>query len=35
MKHLGLFDNEEDAAKAYNEHAKQYFKEFAKINDDV
>lgn len=31
--HLGSFDSEEKAAKAYNEAALKYFKEFAKIND--
>ncbi len=33
LKHLGLFENEEDAAQAYNEAAKQYFQEYAKLND--
>ncbi len=32
-KHLGYFENEDDAARAYNEAAKQYFKEYAKLND--
>ncbi len=32
-RHIGYFDNEEDAARAYNEAAKQYFKEYAKLND--
>lgn len=30
--HLGCFDNEVDAAKAYNEAANKYFKQYAKIN---
>lgn len=29
---LGRFSNEEDAARAYNEASKKYFKEFAKLN---
>lgn len=31
-KHLGFFNNKEDAAKAYNEAAIKYFGEFARIN---
>jgi hypothetical protein len=31
-KHLGLFDKLEDAAKAYDIVATEYFKEYAKIN---
>jgi hypothetical protein len=30
--HLGLFDKKLDAAKAYNDAAKKYHKEFAKLN---
>ena len=32
QKHLGYFHNEIEAAKAYNEAAKKYFKEFAYLN---
>jgi hypothetical protein len=32
-KHIGYFKSEIDAARAYNEAAKEYFGEFAKIND--
>lgn len=31
-KHIGIFDNKEDAARAYNEAAKQYQGEFARLN---
>ena len=31
--HLGLFDNEIDAAKKYNEFAIKYFKEYAYLNE--
>jgi hypothetical protein len=31
-KHIGYFDSLEDAAKAYNEAAKKYHGEFAKLN---
>jgi len=32
QKSLGSFDSKEEAAKAYNEAAKKYFGEFAKLN---
>jgi hypothetical protein len=32
-KHLGLFLNEEDAARAYNVGAREYHGEFARLND--
>jgi len=31
--HLGFFEDELEAAKAYNKGAKKYFKEFAKFNE--
>lgn len=31
-KHLGLFQSEEEAARVYDQHAKEYFKEFASVN---
>jgi hypothetical protein len=33
QKHLGYFDDEEEAARVYNEAAKQHFQEYAKLND--
>jgi len=32
LKHLGYFDNKNDAAKAYNEAATEYHGEFAQLN---
>jgi hypothetical protein len=32
-KHLGYFDNEKEAAYAYNENAKYYFREYANLNN--
>ena len=32
QQYLGVFENKEDAAKAYNEAAKVYFGEFARLN---
>ncbi len=32
-KHLGYFDDEEDAARAYNEEALKQFREFALLNE--
>ncbi len=32
QKHLGSFNDEKEAARAYNEAAKEYFKEFSKLN---
>jgi hypothetical protein len=31
-QHLGLFDSEEDAARAYNSAAEKIHKEFARLN---
>lgn len=31
--HLGFYDSEEDAARAYNEAAKKYLGEYARINE--
>ncbi len=33
LKHLGLFDNEKDAARKYNDHAKHVFCEYAHLNE--
>ena len=34
-EYIGRFDNEEDAAKAYNKRALELFGEYARINEDV
>ena len=34
-KHIGHFENEEDAAEAYNQAAKKYFGEYAKLNQII
>ena len=31
-KHLGLFENEREAAEAYNVAAVEFYKEFARLN---
>lgn len=33
LKHLGYFHNEDDAARAYNEQAIEYWGDFARINE--
>ena len=33
--YIGRFDNEEDAAKAYNKRALELFGEYARINEDI
>ena len=33
IKSLGVFENEEDAARVYNQLAKEHHKEFARLND--
>ncbi len=33
LKHLGIFDNEREAAKVYNTAALEHFDEFAKLNE--
>jgi len=33
LKHLGLFDDEKEAASKYNEYATRYFGQYAKLNE--